>query len=65
LITLISGVSFHFGFYGAAAAVFILLFTGIHNAWDAVTWQVFQKPGDESEQPVSDRSQPAGSEAES
>jgi hypothetical protein len=30
-------------FIGAAATL-TLLFTGIHNAWDAVTWQVFSRP---------------------
>lgn len=32
-------------FIGAAATL-TLLFTGIHNAWDAVTWHVFAKPAD-------------------
>ena len=32
------------GLFGGAAATLILLFTGIHNAWDAVTWHVFAKP---------------------
>jgi hypothetical protein len=27
--------------FGAAAAVLLLLFVGIHNAWDAVTYHVF------------------------
>jgi|SRR5664279_3188291 hypothetical protein len=27
--------------YGVAGAVLLLLFTGIHNAWDAVTYHVF------------------------
>ena len=27
--------------FGGAAATLTLLFTGIHNAWDAVTWHVF------------------------
>jgi len=30
-------------FFGAAATL-TLLFTGIHNAWDAVTWHVFAEP---------------------
>ena len=30
-------------FIGAAATL-ALLFTGIHNAWDAVTWHVFSRP---------------------
>jgi hypothetical protein len=29
--------------FGIAAAVLLLLFTGIHNAWDAVTYHVFVK----------------------
>jgi len=32
--------------FGAGAAVLVLLFVGIHNAWDAVTYHVFKpKPG--------------------
>jgi hypothetical protein len=27
--------------FAVAAAALLLLFTGIHNAWDAVTWHVF------------------------
>jgi len=30
-------------FVGAAATL-VLLFTAIHNAWDAVTWHVFEEP---------------------
>jgi hypothetical protein len=29
--------------FGAAAAVLLLLFIGIHNAWDAVTYHIFTK----------------------
>jgi hypothetical protein len=52
VMTLSSNSNVHIGLYGTAAAVFTLLFTGIHNAWDAVTWQVFAKPA-ESEPPAS------------
>ena len=31
--------------FGIAAGVLLLLFTGIHNAWDAVSYQVVVKPG--------------------
>jgi len=34
--------------FGVAAAVLLLLFIGIHNAWDAVTYHVFTKQGDTS-----------------
>jgi len=34
-------------FVGAATLVF--LFVGIHNAWDAVTWHVFNKEQEKSE----------------
>ena len=34
----------HFALFGTAAGVITLLFTGIHNAWDTVTWHVFSKP---------------------
>jgi hypothetical protein len=30
--------------FGIGAAVLLLLFIGIHNAWDAVTYHVFVKP---------------------
>lgn len=32
--------------FGVAAAVLALLFSGIHNAWDAVTYHVFFKASD-------------------
>ena len=32
--------------FGAAAAVLLLLFIGIHNAWDAVTYHVFVQRSD-------------------
>jgi hypothetical protein len=34
--------------FGVGAAVLLLLFAGIHNAWDAVTYHVFvqRSPGD-------------------
>ncbi|HEV7701025.1 MAG TPA: hypothetical protein VGO43_12400 [Pyrinomonadaceae bacterium] len=32
--------------FGGAAATLTLLFTGIHNAWDAVTYHVFAKPAE-------------------
>jgi len=31
--------------FGIAAGVLLLLFAGIHNAWDAVAYQVVVKPG--------------------
>jgi len=38
--------------FGVAAAALLLLFIGIHNAWDAVTYHVFVKRGrKQSEQP--------------
>jgi hypothetical protein len=36
----------HIALFGGAAATLVLLFTGIHNAWDAVTWHVFDEPAD-------------------
>lgn len=33
----------HQAMFGVAAAALLLLFTGIHNAWDAVTYHVFVK----------------------
>lgn len=32
------------GLFGVAAASLLLLFTGIHNAWDAVVFQVLVSP---------------------
>ena len=32
--------------FGIGAAALLLLFIGIHNAWDAVTYHVFDKPKD-------------------
>jgi hypothetical protein len=32
--------------FAGAAATLTLLFTAIHNAWDAVTWHVFAAPAD-------------------
>jgi hypothetical protein len=36
--------------FGLGAAVLLLLFTGIHNAWDAVTYHVFVKTTDNERQ---------------
>jgi hypothetical protein len=37
--------------FAVAAAALLLLFTGIHNAWDAVTWHVFvRKPSEHDRQ---------------
>lgn len=33
----------HLALYFVAAAALLLLFTGIHNAWDAVTYHVFHR----------------------
>jgi hypothetical protein len=35
------GVYAHSSMFGVAAAVLLLLFVGIHNAWDAATYHVF------------------------
>jgi hypothetical protein len=39
--------------FGVATAALLLLFIGIHNAWDAVTYHIFVKKveHDEAEQP--------------
>ena len=31
--------------FGVAAAALLLLFVGIHNAWDAITYHVFVNRG--------------------
>lgn len=36
----------HLALFGIGAAALILLFTGIHNAWDTVTYHVFFPPRD-------------------
>jgi len=36
----------HEALFGVAAAALLLLFAGIHNAWDAVTYHVFVKTRD-------------------
>jgi hypothetical protein len=33
------------GLFGVGTAALLLLFIGIHNAWDAVTYHVFVKKG--------------------
>jgi hypothetical protein len=33
----------HEALFGVGAAALLLLFVGIHNAWDAVTYHVFAK----------------------
>ena len=39
----------HEAMCGGAVAALLLLFSGIHNAWDAVTYHVFVKRGRRSE----------------
>ncbi len=34
--------------FGVGAATLLLLFIGIHNAWDAIAWHVFVRLGNES-----------------
>lgn len=36
--------------YGVGAAALVLLFASIHNAWDAVTYHVFVRAGDQNRQ---------------
>ena len=38
----------HEAMFGVAAAALLLLFIGIHNAWDAITYHVFVKRGREA-----------------
>ena len=38
-------VNITFALFITAAAVLLMLFVGIHNAWDTVTWHVFSKSG--------------------
>ena len=43
----------HEALFAVAAAALVLLFTGIHNAWDAVTYHVFhKKPGPQETEPA-------------
>jgi len=39
----------HEALFGIGAAALLLLFIGIHNAWDAVTYHVFVKKQGERE----------------
>jgi hypothetical protein len=39
--------STHNAFLATAGAALLLLFIGIHNAWDTVMWHVFAKPQEE------------------
>jgi hypothetical protein len=50
VISLRSESNVHVALYGGAAAALTLLFTGIHNAWDTVTWHVFSKPSKDEPQ---------------
>jgi hypothetical protein len=38
--------------FGVAAAVVMMLFIGIHNAWDTTTWHVFTKPQEDADKEV-------------
>jgi len=40
----------HGALFGVGAAALLLLFVGIHNAWDAVTYYVFVKRKGSSEE---------------
>lgn len=44
------------GLFGIAAATLLLLLVGIHNAWDAVAYQVFTYAHAEAEQPKQETS---------
>jgi len=48
--------------FGVAAAALLLLFSGIHNAWDAVTYHVFNRKSDQQE-PENTRQQTKGANA--
>ena len=37
--------------FGAGGAALVLLFAGIHNAWDAVTYHLFVRPRDDDREP--------------
>jgi|SRR6516225_5943512 hypothetical protein len=39
----------HVALFGVAAAALLLLFVGIHNAWDAVTYHVFMRTRNKSD----------------
>jgi hypothetical protein len=49
LLSLRTESNVHFALFGTAAAALALLLTGIHNAWDTVTWHVFSKPREDPE----------------
>ena len=39
----------HEALFGVGAAALLLLFCGIHNAWDAVTYHVFNRKSEQKE----------------
>jgi len=41
--------------FGVGSAALLLLFAGIHNAWDSVTYHVFTRRHQETEQPSNER----------
>jgi len=45
-----TGSHLHQALFGVGAAALLLLFVGIHNAWDAVTYHVFVKTSDDQRQ---------------
>jgi hypothetical protein len=47
--TLAAGSHLRRALFGIGAAALLLLFIGIHNAWDAVTYHVFDKPKTQTE----------------
>jgi hypothetical protein len=44
--------------FGVAVAALLLLFIGIHNAWDAVTYHVFVNRGREVNERLAETSKP-------
>jgi hypothetical protein len=40
--------------FGVGAAALLMLFIGIHNAWDTTTWHVFQKSREETKDEETD-----------
>jgi hypothetical protein len=48
LSALAAYIQFHDAFFGVGALALVLLFTGIHNAWDAVAYHVTENVRDET-----------------
>jgi hypothetical protein len=52
LLAIVAPAHLREALFGIAAAALLLLFTGIHNAWDAVAYHVFVRRHDTNQGPI-------------